>query len=63
MCTNVFFFPPFCDVVAKVAINLENYLAKFGYILDMKVKTITESFYILHYALELIIKIWRIGFF
>ncbi len=39
-----------------MAINLENYLAKFGYILDMKVKTITESFYILHYALELIIK-------
>jgi hypothetical protein len=35
-------------------------LAKFGYILDMKVGNKTESCYILGYLLELIIKIWQI---
>jgi len=40
----------------------ENNLAKFGYILDMKIgKRKTESFYILSYLLELIIKIWGFG--
>jgi hypothetical protein len=40
----------------------ENYLAKFGYILDMKVvKKKRESFYILRCLLELIIKIWQLG--
>jgi hypothetical protein len=42
--------------------HLENNLSKFGYILDMKVeKTKRESFYILGYLLELIIKIWQLG--
>jgi hypothetical protein len=34
---------------------------KFGYILDMKIKKEMESFYILGYLLELIIKILAIG--
>ncbi len=43
----------------------ENNLAKFGYIIDMKVskqnknKKNKKSFYILGYLLELIIQIWR----
>jgi hypothetical protein len=36
----------------------ENNLAKFGYILDIKLEKI-KSFYILGYLLELIVKIWR----
>jgi hypothetical protein len=36
----------------------QNNLAKFGYALDMKVGK-KESFYILGYLLELIIKIWK----
>jgi hypothetical protein len=36
----------------------QNNLAKFGCILYMKVEKKTESFYILAYLLELIIKIW-----
>jgi hypothetical protein len=36
-------------------------LARFGYRLDMKVEKTAESFYILGYLLELIIKIWRFG--
>jgi hypothetical protein len=42
----------------------ENNLAKFGYILDMKVgkkKKKRGSFYILGYLLELIIKNWQLG--
>jgi hypothetical protein len=39
----------------------ENNLAKFGYILDMKVEKKSKSFYVLGYLLELIIKIWRFG--
>jgi hypothetical protein len=39
----------------------QNDLAKFGYILEMKVERKTESFYILGYLLELIIKIWWFG--
>jgi len=35
----------------------ENDLAKFGYMLDMKVEKKSESFYILGYLLEFIIKI------
>jgi len=35
-------------------------LAKFGYILDVKVGKKTELCYILSYVLELIIKIWQI---
>jgi hypothetical protein len=35
-------------------------LAKFGYILDVKVGKKTELCYILSYVLELIIKIWKI---
>jgi hypothetical protein len=40
----------------------ENNLAKFGYILDMKLgkKKILSIF--LGYLLELIIKVWRFGF-
>jgi hypothetical protein len=41
----------------------ENNLAKFGYILDMKVEKNSKSLYILGYLLELIIKIWRFGIF
>jgi hypothetical protein len=36
----------------------ENNLAKFGYILDIKLEKI-KSFSILRYLLELFIKIWR----
>jgi hypothetical protein len=45
--------------VVKVVIPSENNLAKFGYILDMKVGggvKIKKSLYILGYLLELIIK-------
>jgi hypothetical protein len=38
----------------------ENILAKSGYLLYMKLEK-KESFYILGYLLELIIKIWRFG--
>jgi hypothetical protein len=38
----------------------ENNLAKFGYILDIKVGQKPKSFYILGYLLELVQKIWRI---
>jgi hypothetical protein len=45
----------------------KNNLAKYGYILDMKVgkkrgkKKFKKSFHILGYLLELIIQIWRFG--
>jgi hypothetical protein len=41
----------------------KNNLAKFGYIIDVKVgeKQKTESFYVLGYLLELIIKTWEFG--
>jgi hypothetical protein len=39
-----------------------NNLAKFGYILDVKVENKQKPFYILGYLLELIIKIWQFGF-
>jgi len=35
----------------------ENNLAKFGYIIDMKIRKKTESFYILSYLLQIIIKV------
>jgi len=40
----------------------ENNLSKFGYILDMKLAKKTESFDVLGYLLEFIIKLWRFGF-
>jgi hypothetical protein len=42
----------------------ESNLAKFGYILDMKVegKKKPESFYVIGYLIELVIKIWQFGF-
>jgi len=43
-----------------VIINKKN-LARFGYRLNMKKKKKTESFNILGYLLELIIKIWQSG--
>jgi hypothetical protein len=46
-----------------IIIRSKNNLAKFGYILDMKVERKKESLYILGYLLELIIKIWQFGFF
>jgi hypothetical protein len=46
-----------CDV-AKV-INIQNYLAKFGYVPNMILfYKKTGSFYNLYYLLELIIKNW-----
>ncbi len=42
--------------------HLENKLAKFGYIPDIKVKWIQIFLYILGYLLELINKIWQLGF-
>jgi hypothetical protein len=38
-------------------------LAKFGYILDMKVKKEIESFYIFGYLLELITNFWQFEVF
>jgi hypothetical protein len=52
-----FFLPQFCDVAEVVIINKDD-LARFGYILHMKVEEKTESFYILGYLLELIMKIF-----
>jgi hypothetical protein len=40
-----------------------NNLAKFGYILDVKVENKQKPFYILGYLLELIIKIWQFRIF
>ncbi len=41
----------------------ENNLAKFGYILDMKVRNLKKNFYILSYLLELLIKKIRFELF
>ncbi len=41
----------------------ENNLAKFGYIIDMKIRKQTISFYILGYLLEVSIKVWQFGIF
>jgi hypothetical protein len=54
-----FFWFQFCDV-AEVVISIRFCdLARFGYILHMKVEKQTEFFYILGYLLELIIKTWQ----
>jgi hypothetical protein len=48
-----------------VAIVQKNNLAKFFFIIDMKVekKKKTESFFILGYLLEVMIRLWRFGIF
>jgi hypothetical protein len=38
-------------------------LARFGYKLDMKVERKPDSFYILGYLLELMIKMWNLDYF
>jgi hypothetical protein len=51
----------FCHVI-KVVIIENQLLAKFGYILDLKLQEKTESLYIFGYLLELIIGIWLLRF-
>jgi hypothetical protein len=68
MGSGFFFFPPiFSNVAEVVPDHPPDDLARFGYRLDMKVgkkkKKKTESFYILGYLMELIIKIWCSGNF
>ncbi len=61
-----FFLPIFSNVAEVVPDNPSDDLARFGYRLDMKVgktKNKTQSFYILGYLMELIIKIWCSGNF
>jgi len=41
----------------------ENNLAKFGYIIDMKVEKNIGSFYILGYLLEVIVRLWQFQIF
>jgi hypothetical protein len=62
---GVFFFFFFFKNLAEVAIIPKDGLARFGYILDMKVEKRKTRILllILGYLLELIIKIWRFGLF
>jgi hypothetical protein len=61
----LFFFPNFSNVAEVVPVHPSDDLARLGYRLDMKVgkkkKKKTESFYILGYLMELIMKIWCSG--
>jgi len=57
-----FFFPQFCDVAEVVIIHKDD-LARFGYILDMKVEKKFKTFYNFGYLLKLLMKIWRFDFY
>jgi hypothetical protein len=46
-----------------VAIVQKTILAKFGYIIDIQVGKKIESFFILGYLLEVMIRLWRFGIF
>ncbi len=54
-------FPLRSFLCSQSAIIQKLILPNLGYILDMKSREKTESFFILGYLLELIIKIWRFG--